>query len=32
MCAHIGETGPKEPPEDDEMNKMTLHVLQTQDA
>ena len=24
ICAHIGNTGPGEPPEDDEMNEMTL--------
>ena len=23
-CAHIGETGPGEPPEDGEMNEMTM--------
>ena len=30
LCAHIGLTGPGEPPEDGEMIEMTL--LQTQDA
>ena len=29
LCPHIGKTGPGEPPEDGEMNEMT--VLQTQD-
>ena len=24
LCAHIGQTGPGEPPEDGEMNEMTL--------
>ena len=24
LCAHIGQTGPGEPPEDDEMIEMTL--------
>ena len=30
LCPHIGKTGPGEPPEDGEMNEMT--VLQTQDS
>ena len=30
LCPHIGKTGPVEPPEDGEMNEMT--VLQTQDS
>ena len=24
LCAHIGKTGPREPPEDGEMNEITL--------
>ena len=31
LCAHIGSTGPGEPPEDGEMNDMTLtfrHIIQ----
>ena len=30
LCPHIGKTGPGEPPEDGEMNEMT--VLQKQDS
>ena len=31
LCAHLGWTGPGEPPEDDEMNKMTRY-LSTKEA
>ena len=27
VCAHLGSTVPREPPEDDEMDEMTLPVI-----
>ena len=31
LCAHVGYTGPGEPPEDGEVNEMTLNEM-TQDS